>query len=431
MSVFTHVQVERLPDGWCPAFFGDLVSFRLGRTPPRSEKAYWEAPAFPWVSISDMTPYGTILETAESVSETAHRDVFRKQLVPAGHTLMSFKLTIGRVAKLGIPAYHNEAIISFRPEHPGVDENFLFYYLSQIEYAAYRDKAIKGDTLNRSKLNSLEIALPPLAEQRQIAAVLSAVQRAVERQDRLIALTAELKKALMHKLFTEGTRGERQKQTEIGPAPESWEVNGLGSYCALATGTTPPTVQADLYVGKNPFIRTDRIVNARIKTAEEFVSDEALARYRLKTFPAGTVLLAMYGQGKTRGQVAILAIPASITQNAAAITCSSRVVPDFLYYYLMSQYSRLRQSGFAGQISHLNLGFLRGFLIPCPSIKEQRRIADVLISAEAMENLHQSKRRVLEDLFRSLLHQLMTAQVRVYELDLTTLEQAAQLAGGA
>ena len=68
------------------------------------------------------------------------------------------------------------------------------------------------------------LACPPLDEQRQIAQVLSAVQRAIERQERLIALTAELKKALMHKLFTEGTRGEPLKQTEIGPVPESWDV---------------------------------------------------------------------------------------------------------------------------------------------------------------------------------------------------------------
>ncbi len=78
-----------------------------------------------------------------------------------------------------------------------------------------------------------------LAEQRQIAAVLSAVQRAVERQERLIALTAELKKALMHRLFTEGTRGEPLKQTEIGPVPESWEVVPLGSLAKIGNGSTP------------------------------------------------------------------------------------------------------------------------------------------------------------------------------------------------
>ncbi len=81
-----------------------------------------------------------------------------------------------------------------------------------------------GSASIRQRSIEFAIPLPPLDEQRQIAAVLSAVQRAIERQERLIALTAELKKALMHKLFTEGTRGEPLKQTEIGPVPESWET---------------------------------------------------------------------------------------------------------------------------------------------------------------------------------------------------------------
>src|ERR1017187_6931263 len=99
---------------------------------------------------------------------------------------MSFKLTIGRVARLGLPAYHNEAIISFRPAREVIDENFLFYYLSQINYADYRDAAVKGMTLNMGKLNVLEIACPPLAEQRRIAGVLGMARRALEQQERLI-----------------------------------------------------------------------------------------------------------------------------------------------------------------------------------------------------------------------------------------------------
>ena len=80
------------------------------------------------------------------------------------------------------------------------------------------------------------IPVPPLPEQRKIAAVLGLVQRAIEQQERLIALTTELKKALLHKLFTEGLRGEPQKQTEIGPVPESWEVVKLADLFEIKHG---------------------------------------------------------------------------------------------------------------------------------------------------------------------------------------------------
>src|SRR5205807_9396934 len=81
--------------------------------------------------------------------------------------------------------------------------------------------------ISRSALIEFEVPVPPLSEQRKISAVLGLVQQAIEQQERLIALTTELKKALLHKLFTEGLRGEPQKQTEIGPVPESWEQHPL------------------------------------------------------------------------------------------------------------------------------------------------------------------------------------------------------------
>ena len=98
----------------------------------------------------------------------------------------------------------------------------------------YEDAA--NSISERNAFVHLTIPVPPLSEQRKIAAVLGLVQRAIEQQERLIALTTELKKALLHKLFTEGLRGEPQKQTEIGPVPESWEIKKLGSLVNLKTG---------------------------------------------------------------------------------------------------------------------------------------------------------------------------------------------------
>ncbi|MEA1928099.1 MAG: restriction endonuclease subunit S, partial [Candidatus Auribacterota bacterium] len=87
---------------------------------------------------------------------------------------------------------------------------------------------------------SVSVPLWPLPEQYRIVAVLSLVQRAIEEQERLIQLTTELKKALMHKLFTEGTRGEPQKQTEIGPIPESWEMVEIADIFKFTSGKTKP-----------------------------------------------------------------------------------------------------------------------------------------------------------------------------------------------
>ena len=90
--------------------------------------------------------------------------------------------------------------------------------------------------LSQSKLAELPMALPPLSEQKKIAHILSTVQRAVEAQERIIQTTTELKKALMHKLFTEGLRNEPQKQTEIGPVPENWKLVPFDKFVTLQRG---------------------------------------------------------------------------------------------------------------------------------------------------------------------------------------------------
>jgi len=129
--------------------------------------------------------------------------------------------------------------------------------------------------------------------------------------------------------------------------------------------------------------------------------------------------MAMYGQGKTRGQVSILEIAAATTQNAAALQPSDRVAPDFLWQYLRSQYERLRGAGAEGHISHLNLGYVRGFMIPLASLPEQTEIASQLDIVDSLQSSAVARASLLADLFRTLLHQLMTAQMRIDDLDLS------------
>ena len=110
---------------------------------------------------------------------------------------------------------------------PEVDGRFLMYFLgSETAQKEILSQTVKNTQpkLALARISSLRVPVPPTDEQRKIAGVLGVVQRAIEQQERLLALTAELKKALLHKLFTEGLRGEPQKQTDIGPVPESWEV---------------------------------------------------------------------------------------------------------------------------------------------------------------------------------------------------------------
>jgi type I restriction enzyme, S subunit len=158
-----------LPDGWEWARFGQIVEFSLGKTPPTKEQRYWDEAGTYWVSISDMEQYGTVTETTRKVSDIAVEKVFRGKISPKGTLLMSFKLTLGKVSRLGVDAFHNEAIISIFP-YKGVSQNYLFRFLPVFVLFGKSKDAIKGSTLNSKSLTNLPIPLPPLAEQKRIVA---------------------------------------------------------------------------------------------------------------------------------------------------------------------------------------------------------------------------------------------------------------------
>jgi type I restriction enzyme S subunit len=413
---FKYLDLAALPDDWTADHFGNLIDYNLGRTPPRNSPKYWQGGIYPWASISDMTPYGVIKETAEKVSQQAFDDVFRGRLAPEGSLLMSFKLTIGRISRLGVPAFHNEAIISFQPDQDKISPEYLGYYLSQISYKDYQDTAIKGQTLNKGKLDSLEIALPPLPEQQAIAHTLNIVQQAINAQERIIKTTTELKKALMQKLFSEGLRGEPQKETEIGLVPVSWEVCTIGDVAVIQSGGTPSREALENWKGGTiPWVKTGEINYCAITDTEEKITPLGLANSSARIFPKGTLLMAMYGQGITRGRVGLLGIEAATNQACAAIIPldPAKTLTQFLYYFFEYSYERLRQLGHGANQKNMSATLIRSFPLTLPSPNEQEEIAAALRVLDQKLTRHHKKLISNCALFRTLLHDLMTAKARV------------------
>ena len=159
----------RIPGKWCWVRFGNIADFSAGRTPPRNEPSFWNTGDYPWISIADMNDSETLTATRETVSKASAKRIFRSDPQQVGTIIMSFKLTIGKIARLGIPAYHNEAIISIRLYVAHLDP-YLFKVLPFFARQGNTKGAIKGETLNRESLSNLLFPLPPLAEQHRIVA---------------------------------------------------------------------------------------------------------------------------------------------------------------------------------------------------------------------------------------------------------------------
>nr|WP_221286103.1 restriction endonuclease subunit S [Prescottella equi] len=405
--------------------FSEVADYSIGKTPARANAAFWEKSDcdIPWVSISDLEPYGVVTSTKETTSRRAFDEVFRGRLVPAGTLLMSFKLTIGRVATLGVAAAHNEAIISIYPR-PGVNQRFLGYFLSQYNYEDLQDRQIKGNTLNKSKLDRIRVPAPSEPEQCAIADVLDGLRRAISLQDIVLSNVDRTKSAAMHQLFSRGLRGEAQKASEVGPLPESWSLDSIDQHFSVVSGGTPSRGNPAYWSGGTiPWVKTTEVNYSVITATDEHITPAGLGGSAAKMLPAGTLLMAMYGQGVTRGKVGILGIEASCNQACAAMTpTDADVVPRYLYHYLTSRYEAIRSLAHGGQQQNLNLDIVRKIDVPVPStVDEQHEIVDILDALDRKIDLHRRKRAVLDRLFKSLLHKLMSGEVSVDDLDLSAL----------
>lgn len=423
-----------IPADWSVEQLGKLVDYSSGRTPSRANPTYWEGEdaIVPWVAISDMDNYGTISKTREAITHRAFKDVFRQKIVPAGTLLMSFKLTIGRVSTLGIDACHNEAIISIRPKAQ-VDQRYLGYYLSQVDYDDLQDRQIKGNTLNKDKIDRIQVILPPKKEQCEISNVLDFIRQAITLETKATEVASSLKRAAMRDLFATGLRGKALKETELGLIPDNWDVVEFSSVREwLQYGTsTPCTYNPTAFpVLRIPNIQTGRVNSEDIKYGN-LRTDEA-NRFRLAN--GDLIFIRTNGVIERLGTCAVYAGQPEDALFASYLIRArlklEEINPYFLAQFFSSEQGTQIIAGRATPAAdgkyNLNTGTIDGLPIPLPpTLDEQREIVKILDAIDQKVNLHQRKRAVLEDLFKTLLYKFMTGEIRVTDLDLSALGKAS------
>ncbi len=249
------------------------------------------------------------------------------------------------------------------------------------------------------------------------------MQRAIEAQERIIQTTTELKKALMHKLFTEGLRKEPQKQTEIGLIPESWEVAKIKDHCI--DSAFGPRFSSELYASDGNILTlrtTDMEDDGRIDYNTAPKARIGYAKFEKHYLQEGDVVVSRSG---TCGIASVFeGHPMPVLPGAFLIRLRMKpsVQPTFLRHYINSPVGRpyvlqLAQGAIQKNISGTRLGNLS---IPLPTIDEQIEISAAVETIDKKPGCHRMKLRANQDLFRTLLHELMTAKTRVQDLEFST-----------
>jgi type I restriction enzyme S subunit len=409
----------KLPSEWALTRMDDLaVKMKAGGTPSRQDKGNFGGD-IPFVLIDDMTSSGVYLRSTKETITCKGLESCSAWIVPENTVLLSMYATIGATVITTFPVATNQAILAIMPREDCDREYLSFCLQAHKRHLARLNVESTQKNINKGIVSSFPIPLPPLPEQKKIAHILSTVQRAIEAQKRIIATTTELKKALMHKLFTEGLRGEPQKQTEIGPVPESWKLVEIGDLGKCVTGSTPKTSVPSFYDPPSEDFIAPADLGARryVYDSEKKISPEGTATIR--PIPKNAVMCVCIGS--SIGKVGMSYREKSATnQQINSIICGEGRDPEFVYFLLSHRSEYWKSFATFGPVPILSKGRFSSIVVPiASSLEDQQEIAKPLIELEAKIEVAEKKVAALQHLFRTLLHELMTGKTRVHELEIS------------
>jgi hypothetical protein len=340
------------------------------------------------------------------------RGLVRRGVFPGSHiaTKRQFSVSTGQLvtskidARNGgfglVPPELNGAIISgdflaFDVQEALCLPRYLELYVQRRAFWDECELVSEGST-NRVRLVpeeflDLEIELPPLEEQERIVAAVRTVDRAVVAHSRRTELLEAAFRAAATELFADLDAPDRR----------------LGDIAELTSGGTPARADAANYGGTIPWVKTGEVRFNHLSDTEEHITERGLASSSAKLLPAGTVLLAMYGQGATRGRSALLRKEMATNQACAAILPSEYLVPEYLFFFLWSRYEAIRMESEGSAQDNLNQGMVADIELPVPTRDAQEEIVRRLATLRRAADSEAAQAKALSRLKSTLIEDLV------------------------
>lgn len=427
------------PEGWQLCTLGEVTTVVGGGTPKTSVPGNFSGDeGHPWITPADLTGYeGKFIARGRRFLTDQGLASSSAKFMPAGTVLFSSRAPIGYVAIAANPVTTNQGFRSFIPSD-SLSPDYLYHALRFLRPVA--ERLASGTTfaeLSGSKAKAIHLAFPGFEEQVAIACLLdtanelgrtasehlAATRRAVERfRESVLAaacsgrLTADWRdrnpSTVSEKLIPRDSDNV-DGLADVEDLPEGWVLAQVGDVGDVQLGGTPSRKVGAFWNGDIPWVSSGEVANCRIAATREAITPAGLAGSSAKLYPAGTVLIAMIGEGKTRGQSAILDIEACTNQNAAGVIPDRRFVhPEYLWRWALAQYEVTRAVGRGGNQPALNKQKVRELTIAVPPLAEQaevvRRIDQVLLVSDGLHRrldvaaarLNRSSQAVLTKAFR-------------------------------
>ncbi len=351
---------------------GEICAIELGKTPARANKAFWDEKRETtnvWLSIADLLNAEDNL-AVDSKEYLSDRGAAVSKIVRKGTLMVSFKLTLGRMAFAGRDLYTNEAIAAlnlFNEREPS--KEFLFYFLHFFDWqkAAENDVKLKGMTLNKAKLKEIQVPFPPLPEQKRIVGILD------KAFDSIATAKANAEKNLQN------ARALFESHLHGGDA----EKASLGDLVKIRTGKLD--ANAAVEGGRYPFFTCSREIYA----IDDYAFDcEAILL-------AGNNAVGDFNVKHYKGKFNAYQRTYVITVNE-----KQRVLYRFLYFQMLKSLKKFKAQSVGVGTKFLKLGMIKEMEIALPSLAEQQRTVLALDSirkeTERLESIYQQKLAALE-----------------------------------
>ena len=372
---------------------GDHSEIVAGGTPNTGHPEYWNPKEIPWMSsgeINNKVIYSTDNMISKiGFSNSSAKWVKEKSVLIA---LAGQGKTRGTVAISEIPLTTNQSIAAIQPD------SFLYYkFLFQNLEERYNElrEVSSGDGtrggLNKQIISDLEVLAPEIQEQIKIGDFLCGIDTLITLHQRKYDKLTKVKKAMLEKMFPEN--GSPYPEIRFKGFTDAWEQHKLGDHSEIVAGGTPNTGHPEYWNPKEiPWMSSGEINNKVIYSTDNMISKIGFSNSSAKWVKEKSVLIALAGQGKTRGTVAISEIPLTTNQSIAAIQPDSFLYYKFLFQNLEERYNELREvSSGDGTRGGLNKQIISDLEVLAPEIQEQIKIGDFLCGIDTLITLHQRK----------------------------------------
>lgn len=345
--------------------------------------------------------------------------------------LNSMNVIIGSVALSKYYGCVSPVYYMLYPRNPMDDVRYYNYIFQTKEFQSKLKGYGNGIMeirmrIQMSKLNTVELPIPEATTQTRIADFLDdkcgKIDRYIEKQQQTIDKLKEYKQAVITEAVTKGLDPDAPMKDSgiewIGMIPEHWDVPEIKYLVRIASGGTPDRNHPEYWNGNIPWIKTGELQNDIITNAEEYITEEGLNNSSAQVFNINTILVAMYGQGKTRGMTALLKIPASTNQACAGLTVTnSNVQIEYLWQCLIGAYDAIRSEAAGSGQPNLSATLIGNFHIALPPIEEQGLIVEYIKdrTVEIKSTIHKAEKLLekLTEYKKSLIYEAVTGKKEV------------------